>query len=111
MRGKNSWKRRLGGKQVNRCKIQLVCTSTTATTLQERWSSTGKVAQEKPDGSRGSLQEAELPSCSRRTEVVVMVRMGTPALLLLQSFVLRVGGSFSGFLLGVLVEVLFVCLF
>ncbi|RLV99195.1 hypothetical protein DV515_00009892 [Chloebia gouldiae] len=34
------------------------------------------------------LQEAKLLSCSRGTEVVVTRRMGTPALLLLQGFVL-----------------------
>lgn len=56
----------------------------------------------------GSPHEAKLLGCSRGTEVVVTLRMGTPAAPRLCPGS-RVGGSFSGFVLGALVGVLSVC--
>lgn len=49
VRGENSWKRRLGGKQVERCKFWLVCTSIAATTLQDVvWHGKSQRAPEDP---------------------------------------------------------------
>lgn len=49
VRGENIWKRRLEGKQVEGCKFWLVCTNTTATTLQDVvWHGKSQTAPEDP---------------------------------------------------------------
>lgn len=69
----NSWKRRLGGKQVEGDKFWLVGTSETTTAAVRPGQALGKAT-----GSRGPLQKAKLLGRCRGTEVVVTLEDGRP---------------------------------